>query len=85
MFQLTRFLISTAVQNILIEYSCIGEMISGMSVVCEWIDWWIVVQTWGWCNEFYGVHTVHTLRTVHILRTVCTLITVHTMYIVYIM
>jgi hypothetical protein len=89
MFRSTSFIISTAVQNVLIEYGCLAEILSGMSVVCEWIDWLIAVENWGWCNKVYSVHnvhTVHTVHTVHIVRTVHTLPTVniaHTMHCAY--
>ena len=43
-------------------------MICCMSVVCEWIDWFIAVEIWGWCNEVYGLHTVRTVRTVHLVQ-----------------
>jgi hypothetical protein len=86
MFRPTSVIISTAVQKVLIEYSCIAEMISGVSVVCEWIDWLIAVEICGWCNEGYGVHTVHTVRTVntvHIVHIVHTSTTVNTVHILY--
>jgi hypothetical protein len=53
-------------------------MIPGMSVVCEWIDWLIAVEKWGWCNEGYGVHTVQDVHNVHIVHTVHTVHTAHT-------
>jgi hypothetical protein len=53
------------------------EIISSMSVVCEWIDWLIAVAIWGCCNKSYGVLTVHTLHSVHTVHTVTT---VHTVY-----
>ena len=39
-------------------------MLSGVSVVCEWIDWLIAVDNWVWYNEGCGVHVVHTVGTV---------------------
>jgi len=60
-----------------------NEIICGMSVVCEWIDWLRAVEIWGWCNKVYGVHTVHTVHTVHGLHNVRTVHTLHTVYIVH--
>jgi hypothetical protein len=56
MFRPTGVIIKTAVQKGLIEYSLVTEIISGMSVVIEWIDCLIAVEIPGWCNGGYGVH-----------------------------
>jgi hypothetical protein len=74
MFRPSSVTISAAVQNVLIECSCIAEMLTGMSVFCEWIDWLTALENWGWCNEVYGVHTVHNVHTVHTVRTLYTVI-----------
>jgi len=67
-------------------------MVCGVSVVCECIDWLIAVEIWGWCDDVYGMHTVHivhtvrtvyiahTALTVHNVRPVHTLLTVHTVH-----
>jgi hypothetical protein len=67
MFRPTAVIISTAVQNVLIGYSTVvlTEMISGVSVVCEWIEWLIVVEIWWWFNEVYVVYNIHTVHNVH--------------------
>ena len=58
-------------------------MVSGRSVVCEWTDWLIAVEVWGWFNERYDVRTLCTVHTVHALRTLRTVHTVHTVHSVY--
>jgi hypothetical protein len=57
MFRPTSVTISTAVENVLIECSCIAEILPGMSVVCELIDWLRAVENWECLAKmkFYGI------------------------------
>jgi hypothetical protein len=56
-----------------------------MSVVCEFVNWFIAEEIWGWFNEINGSYMAHSLFTVHIVHNVRTLHTVHNVYMEYIL
>jgi hypothetical protein len=53
------------------------EIVSIVSVVCEFINWFIAKDIWGWFNERNGLYTAHSGFSVHIVHYVRTLHTVH--------
>jgi hypothetical protein len=54
-----------------------------MSVVCEFINWFIAEEIWGWFRELNGVYTVHSVFTVHIVHSVNTVHNIHTVHVVH--